>query len=122
VQIVGIGEGSLLAREELVMKVKFSDGVERQLIAYIVQDPPFDIIIGLDFQYEEKISFCPMGDGHFELRNMALRGFPVIYQSVSMTTTNFSAFFLKLAFSTENIEMSCHAKLASSPLTRRVSQ
>ena len=127
-RIVGIGDGEMLTAEQLEMTITFSDGLSRKLTAFIVPVCPHSLIIGLNFQQEEKISFHPTGDGHFELVDDKHVDHPVIYSSKSKPLGHVSVNsainvnFAKLSYGDDETEQVCVNYLKEHPLTRRASE
>ena len=52
-ELVGIGSGSIHATDRLQITLTLQDGVDRQLIAYVVPKCNYDIIVGLDFMTQQ---------------------------------------------------------------------
>jgi hypothetical protein len=79
--VSGIGEGEMVATEQLSSTVKFRDGKSRILVSIIVPELPYSVIVGLDFMAQEGIGFVPNDDG-IELFDNRVEGGPIIYSGI----------------------------------------
>ena len=62
-KVRGIGDGYMMAKEELVCTVKFADGKARTLVAVVVPFVPYGMIIGINFMRQQNIGFVATEEG-----------------------------------------------------------
>ena len=79
INIRGVGEGTLVAKRQLIATLRLKDGKPRTFIALIVPHCMYEMIIGLDFMQYYGIAFAPSPDGSFQLLDLKVTGHPIIY-------------------------------------------
>jgi hypothetical protein len=78
VRVTGLGDGAMIATEQLICTVTFSDSTKRTLVPLIVKNLPYSVIVGLDFMSDQEIGFLPTSEG-VQLFDNRVEGRPVIF-------------------------------------------
>ena len=79
--LFGVGDGKLEATDRIVVELRLQDDVTRKLVAYVVPNCPYPLIVGLDFMVNEHIGVGHYGD-HLKLFSLdESKGKPTIHDT-----------------------------------------
>ena len=100
ISINGIGQGCLYPSQMAQFVVKFEDQVPRIATAYVCEQVPHELLLGLDFMIAQNISFNPVADPDSLITELQVDGVPIasnqrsregpdVYMSTRVPSVNF---------------------------------
>ena len=81
IKIHGLGHGALVSTQQLVANLQFKDGKSRTLLASVVDELSYGLLLGFDFMNQERLGLIPTERFHFNIVDAARQDQRVVFSS-----------------------------------------